>query len=410
MSLATAKPFATVAYPLDEASGNALDAVGSLNLTDNNTVGAAVGLVGGARDLERNNAEDFSHADNAAFSVGDVDWTLCGYFNAESFSDGMGLAAKFGSAGNREYLIRFVSGPRINFLASSDGTATTSLTAAAFGNLSTATWYAFAVVHDSVANELRIYVNGTKNSASFSGGIFDGTATFFLGQDGANDRFDGLVDECVIVKGYAFTDADATEHYNAGAGVAFADWDAGGDTFTATIAATIGAATASASATFSPGTKTASIAATVGAATAAVSAQHTPPTYTATVAASVGAATAAVTATFDAPVYTAEIAATVGGATAAVSALFASAIYQAAIAAQVGAATAEVSATFAPGTKTATIAATVGAATAAVFAAVDNSSVIYTAWVAAVQVWTPGAAAGQVWTPGAEAGHVVERT
>lgn len=226
MALSDAKPFAAAAYPLDEASGNAIDAVGALDLTDNNTVGSATGLIDGARDFERANAESFSHADDAAFSVGDIDWTICGYFNAESFTDGMGLVSKFGAAGNREYMVRFTAGPVAQGFVSADGTATTSVSASTFGNLSTATWYAFAFVHDSVANEIRIYINGTKNSTAHAGGVFDGTATFRVGDEGGGDRFDGLIDELVIVKGYAFTDADATEHYNGGAGVAFADWDA----------------------------------------------------------------------------------------------------------------------------------------------------------------------------------------
>jgi hypothetical protein len=139
---------------------------------------------------------------------------------------------------------------------------------------------------------------------------------------------------------------------------------AAADTFTATIAATIGAATASVSASHTTPTYTASVAASVGAATAAVSAQHTTPTYTATVAAAVGAVTASASAQHTTPTYTATVAAAVGAATAAASATFSTVTFTASIAASVGAAAASASATFAPGTKTATIAATVGAATA----------------------------------------------
>ncbi len=58
MSLAAAKPFASVAYPLDEASGNGIDAVGAVDLTDNNTVGAdASGPFGACRRFNFDDSE-----------------------------------------------------------------------------------------------------------------------------------------------------------------------------------------------------------------------------------------------------------------------------------------------------------------------------------------------------------------
>lgn len=227
MSLSTAKGFTKLILKMDETSGNALDSSGNgYDFTDNNAVGTGTGLIDGARDFERNSNQDFSHADNADLSCSDTDITICLYANFESFVDGMGVCAKWTTAGQREFLIRAIAGNKIQAFFSNDGTANVNVTANTFGALSTATWYAIVWVHDSVNNEVRLYVNGTKDSTAHSAGVFDGTDTFYVGQDGGADRFDGLMDEFAFIKGYAFTDADATEHWNSGAGKAWATWDA----------------------------------------------------------------------------------------------------------------------------------------------------------------------------------------
>lgn len=225
MSLSDAKPFTSVAYNCDEASGNLLDQSGNgYDATDVNTVGSASGLIDGARDFERGNVERFTLADNADISGADTDWTLCLYINPESMQDGSEVVNKWGGAGSREYLLRFVSS-KLQFFVSSDGTSNTNITCDTFGTLTNGNWHSVACVHDATANEIRIYINGTKDSTSHAGGIADTSQQLAVGGD---DQMDGLLDEVVILKGYAFTDADATEHHNGGAGVAWADWDAGG--------------------------------------------------------------------------------------------------------------------------------------------------------------------------------------
>lgn len=229
MSLATAKSFATAAYLFNEASGNALDSVGSNDLTDHNSVGTGTGLLGNARDFESSSAQFFDHADAAALSgPGDDDFTICLYINPESQADGNALVSKWPGGGNSEYLLRWVNsgGIRLQWFCSADGSAADNVIASTFGALSNGTWHSVVAVQDSVNNEIRLYVNGTKDSTSHAGGVFNGTGSFFVADDGGGARFDGLMDELVIIKGYAFTDADATEHWNSGAGKSFTTWDA----------------------------------------------------------------------------------------------------------------------------------------------------------------------------------------
>src|SRR6185295_6028924 len=60
-------------WALNEASGNALDALGSLDLTDENGVGTNGA---GARAFVAANAESFFHLSTAAFQTGNIDFTL----------------------------------------------------------------------------------------------------------------------------------------------------------------------------------------------------------------------------------------------------------------------------------------------------------------------------------------------
>ena len=60
-------------WRLAEASGNALDAHDSLDLTDENGVGTN-GT--GAREFLRASSQDFVHATSAALECGDIDFTV----------------------------------------------------------------------------------------------------------------------------------------------------------------------------------------------------------------------------------------------------------------------------------------------------------------------------------------------
>ena len=63
-------------WNLDEASGTRVDAKGGNDLTDNNTVTQATGIVSNAGQFTAANSEYLSIADNAALSTGDIDFTI----------------------------------------------------------------------------------------------------------------------------------------------------------------------------------------------------------------------------------------------------------------------------------------------------------------------------------------------
>jgi hypothetical protein len=209
-------------WSLDEASGNAIDAHSTHDLTDTNTVGAATGKVNGARDFERGNTEVFSIADNDDLSVGDIAFSIAAWVQLESkFADEMVIACK-SSAGNGDWFLHYNDGlDRFQFQVFTAGGFGGSATANAdnLGSPSTATWYFVVAWHDPTANTINICVNdGTVNSTSHSGGVGDFASTIFhIGGDPFANYWDGLIDEVGFWK-KVLSASEITELYNAGSG------------------------------------------------------------------------------------------------------------------------------------------------------------------------------------------------
>jgi hypothetical protein len=214
-------------WPLGEASGDALDAHGSSDLTDNSTVGSAAGKVGNARDFEAGSSEHLSRADSADLSTGDIDFTVQAWVNFESLGAYRMLVTRddFG-ASQREYALYYdLAADRLVFLVSSDGTATATVAANAFGAPSTATWYLVHAWHDAAANQIGIAVNaGAADTASHSAGVRDGTAPFALGahfnSGSALNTHDGLLDEVGFWK-RVLTSGERAELYGGGSGLSY---------------------------------------------------------------------------------------------------------------------------------------------------------------------------------------------
>lgn len=232
MSLATAKPSAVCVLLMDEASGNAIDDVGSHDFAEvGGTLDAASGLFGGARDFELADTEGLELADHTDFRIDDTAYTMWSWINIESLSaaDACVINKGNGPSDDHSYFVtlRHLTG-KVEFAV---------FDAANFGGGSTATstgtlqagWNLVIVKHDPTADVIGVSLNGAAfDTDAHSTGIYSGAESIKIGWDGFGDDYDGLMDETGFIKGYAFSDADASELWNSGAGVAFADWDAGG--------------------------------------------------------------------------------------------------------------------------------------------------------------------------------------
>jgi hypothetical protein len=211
-------------WKMDEASGDALDSLGSNNLTDNNTVGAGTGKVNGARDFEDTNTEWFNHGDNSALSTGDIDFTVAFWVKFESLSTNKDMVSKWVNAG-WEFLHYYDVGSSrfVFYVVSSGGGTFTPVSANNFGAASTGTWYFVVGWHDSVNNQIGISINdGTPNTAAHSAGVADTATDFYIGRTGdtTDSYMDGLIDEVGFWK-RVLTSTERTQLYNGGAGLTY---------------------------------------------------------------------------------------------------------------------------------------------------------------------------------------------
>lgn len=234
MSLATKKAFATAAYPLDEVSGNAIDAVGSLDLTENGTGGIGTGtgkVTSTARDFESSDDDYFSHASNAAFQFGDIECMLRLWVKLESKDANQTIITKDDGASG-EYFLRYRTGTdRFDFVVyGSSGYGDQGFVQAdTLGSPSTGTWYLIHAWHDPAANKLYISVNAqaTPDESAHSAGIYVGTGEFRISTH-TIQQYDGLMNDMVVMKNAFLDGSERTADYNGGTGVAFSAWDAGG--------------------------------------------------------------------------------------------------------------------------------------------------------------------------------------
>jgi len=214
-----------VAYwKMEEAAGTRFDAIGNNDLSDNNTVTQAVGIVGNAGQFTEPNGEFLSIADNTDMSTGDIDFTFAHWVYLDTLPSAEGhhfnTVAKRAS-GQQEYRMIIVDASNIpDWQVSSSGGSLFGVGAASFGALSTGTWYFIVMWHDSVANTMNIQINnGAIDSSAYSAGVFDGTSQFRLGKDevSAGDFMNGRIDEVGFWK-RILTTQEKTDLYNGGAG------------------------------------------------------------------------------------------------------------------------------------------------------------------------------------------------
>lgn len=220
-------------WKLDEASGDAIDAHGANDLTDTNTVGTATGILNDGRDFERDNSEQFTDADNADLSTGDIDFSVSLWIKFESLAafDTQILAGKaefIDAADGYEWVVMFSGSSERLALAVSNGTTSTSVTANTFGALSAGVWHHVVAWHDAASNEIGLSVNRTEDTAAHSAGAHDSTRLFRLGTDGSGGRYaDGVMDEVGFWKRVLTTD-EKDDLYNSGNGLSYDDFGGGG--------------------------------------------------------------------------------------------------------------------------------------------------------------------------------------
>ena len=226
-------------WKLEEASGTRVDSHGSDDLTDNNTVTTATGIIDEGADFENTIRTRAEHLSNTSVRDGDTgDLSISLWAKFESFGPySEYFAAKWKTAGN-ERGFQFYRNNEINRIDidySSDGSTSNRVAWRTDANVlpSTGTWYHVVVTIDVSAETSVIYVDGGSVAvtkfvdAGTATSIHDSAGTFMLGSqanDGQYHYFDGVMDE-VGLWNKVLSSSEVTDLYNSGSGLVY---DAGG--------------------------------------------------------------------------------------------------------------------------------------------------------------------------------------
>lgn len=214
-------------WMLNETSGTRYDSVNSNDLTDNNTVTQATGILDSAAQFSHANSEYLSITDNDDLSTGDIDYSIAVWVYIDSIpgSGWMSIVTKWEDAShNREYWLGYNGTTnRFEFFVSWDGYwGWSSVAADNLGAVSTNTWYYIVAWHDSTANTINIQVNnGLADSTAHSNGSRNGVAPFTIGKSDGGDYFwNGRIDAVGFWK-RVLTVEEKTSLYNGGSGFEF---------------------------------------------------------------------------------------------------------------------------------------------------------------------------------------------
>jgi hypothetical protein len=169
-----------VFYNLNEASGAAaVDSVGGLNLTDNNTVGTATGIGGAGLSRTFGGTNQFlSRASSAAFQTGDIDFSIAGWFYLDTLVQSCILIGKDidSPASARDYTLDYNFGAgAFRFYINGGGGGLIVFSPA---SLSATTFYYVAAGHSAASDVLWISVDAASpTTAATSGAVPDSSAS-----------------------------------------------------------------------------------------------------------------------------------------------------------------------------------------------------------------------------------------
>lgn len=209
----------------DESSGNLLDAhTNALHLTDNNTVGATTGKVGGARSFAAASSEFFNRADTALLRFGDTNFYIAAWVKLATVGANRGIVAKYHgvTTTKREFILFYLHSSQRFVLSLRNDTLT--LNANTFGALSLDTWYFVEAWHDATNNVAGIAVNGVEDTSAWTDGTYADDCQFCVGAygtaGGEGGHMNGMIDEIVFLRRIP-TSEERTRLHNSGNGMTY---------------------------------------------------------------------------------------------------------------------------------------------------------------------------------------------
>lgn len=173
-------------WKLDEASGVRADSIGSLDLTDNNTVGSVAKGVGAPANLPDTvasfvaaNSEYLSLASDSTLNLNGGDYTFAGWFYASTLPGELYILGR-DTAGSLTQFYFNTTVSSVTFNAQDDPFTGTTTASSGGGTVSTGQWY-FVAAGRSGSNLFIRLNDGSTLTAALTITPATGAATFFLG-------------------------------------------------------------------------------------------------------------------------------------------------------------------------------------------------------------------------------------
>lgn len=172
---------------------NAIDSTSNANtLTDNNTVGTGTGIIGAARDFEKDNSEGFTRADNASLSGDARSFSVQALIKVEVVQEDSMILGKWSTT--FDYTLGIDSGNMI-FAVSKPDTSFGAIVNC--GAPVVGTTYLLRAWHDEVNDVIGISKNNDAPvTTAYTAGVIRTAALFEIGSRAdATNYWDGLIYE-----------------------------------------------------------------------------------------------------------------------------------------------------------------------------------------------------------------------
>lgn len=208
-------------WKLDEASGARADSHGSNNLTDNNTVGSAAGIINNCADFISTNSEFLSHASNASLEMsGNTDFSISGWVKITTIQSQSLITKDDDAANSRDYTFDYLGAGGLRFYIKGGSTYICDSV-----SITIDTWHFIVAWYDSSNGQLHLRIDDTTtyNSVTGATGTDASAAQFRIGAReylGFEDYSDALIDEVGIWK-RVLSSQEITDLYNSGAGLTY---------------------------------------------------------------------------------------------------------------------------------------------------------------------------------------------
>jgi hypothetical protein len=219
-------------WTLDEESGVRYDSHGSYDLTDNNTVGYATGVIGNAASFVAANTESLSHVDADGLEAGENGLTISAWIRLNSSVTGY-LVSRWisGNNGSSWCLYYSSSNGRLYLYESPDGVNFNSI----YQNFSLSEWnFVVAWFGDG---SYHMQINNSSIVTGTADLYADSVVNFTIGAAQSTGYSTSYIDEVGLWQRVLTTDERAAL-YNDGNGLAYSEFEALGPTPTPTTAPT----------------------------------------------------------------------------------------------------------------------------------------------------------------------------